>query len=962
MIRKNNLEYWTIGTNVSSYLNTIFKTWIDNQKIRKHLLEEPCDFTIIYENIENNDCELYFYDKLENCFVYQNKKIHKNSTITQFLRTLIFAKLIVIKKEKGDKGEYVEFSLSEEAIEIVKSHARDQNYDILIMELKKYVYKKTMDQMLDLVKTKDFFDLQSRKWYDNQKNNFFYSLIFTIVYEKSDANKKKRLENILKSKDKIKSLGYFKFISEYKELFTNNDKVIHDFEGHVKIFKQWLYDYHNLDISSDSIQTTITTYFDKLSRDNKVWNFKDPKKERKNDCNFSVQIVNIQKYFEILFLNNPENKFSVFIPHFQRGYAWNKELIQRLIKDIFELVDSENEEKTLDLGFISLYQEKLNSTYWLIDGQQRTMTLLIICYWIIVSLAVSTKNNDLEINGWDTLTKLFKPKANDKSEITSFYVLDKFEDLKQIECYKNLKDFFLNPEKYKNEEPKEFFETKELIESELNAYIVEDRPKALAKFVDYLFNNVFVTIKVMYKQEDVYKVFESVNTLSKPLQTYEVFFSKLYSLYVTYYLDKNDAEKKYQDFKSEIDLKGNNKNILDHVLYISKLTNYKKSKTEKLNIYNVGKYVEEIIKFQSKNGVFGSHSQEPMENLEEKLKIEFWRIRYIKYGIFNSPGIYGYEKTNQLKYIYTLMISKVNGIFKQTEPTGNLLDVTINLIYVILDKFGVFNEECLKQNEIRELKIWLLTLEKILIWWKADGNFGGESQGAKFDKIAVDILEYDEHNSQYKINDQKTLKNRLIEAIANIKDENDFDKDFNKVIENGLNKWRNENTDNKNAWNKIYSKIWHKLILEHIYQNNINSSTTSIDEVDTIYNKIDYKINKRTNKANEVSLEHCHPQKPKEGTEFFKNNEDKKYLHSIGNTCLLMKKVNSSLSNQPFNSKINKYPVDSIHYSRNAMKFSNVEIQSIDYLNQSNDKDIIKNIKDRQDNIIKALQEIYKGV
>ncbi|MGX9358709.1 GmrSD restriction endonuclease domain-containing protein [Mycoplasma sp. 128] len=961
MTEKNNIKYWKIGTNVSRYLDTFFESWMKSSEIRKYLLEKPSEFTIVYEEKkkDNNQCELYFKE-LKDCFVFRDRTIHPKSTITQFLRILLFTELIVIKNQTNDEEYCVEFSLSQDVIDAVNLHDKDSNISKLTEKLKKHVYDKTMNNMQNLInQNQDFLSSESRKW-NNNKVDFFYSILFTIVYNKSDNKKKNELARTLDTdiKNINKSLGYYMFIDNYKNEISRKNNKISSSENYLENkFKTWLYKYHGIDGNNDSIKVDINTSFEHLYKNAKYLNFKDSKRESSIEPNFEAERMTIQEYFKMLFLNK-YGDFSVLIPLFQRGYAWNNELIQRLVKDVFSLANSENEQETLDLGFISLLKDNESSTYWLIDGQQRTMTLLVICYWAIRML-YSSEAKDLEINGYDNLVELFEPKTINGSK--TLYVLNKFVDLQQIKCYKNLNEFFMYPQKYKNKEAiKEFLKTKEFIESELNSYKVNKRAKILAKFIDCLLNNIIIVAKVNKKKEDTFKFFESINTLSKPLQTYDIFFSKLYSLHVSHYKDKGEAERQFRDFKKQMKLNANNKDILENIFQIIMLKNFKKTQSEKISIYNIGKTIEEIIDHEAVNDVENNNKQKIVENLKENLITELWRMSYIKHGDLDNPKIIDKEKRNQLKFIYTLMVSKIKGIFI-VKKAENLPDVAINLIYIILDKFGVFDDECLNDYKIHELRLWLKTLEKVIIWWKTKGNFHDRSLRSNFDRIAIKILDWNDKNSKYEIDTQEELKIHLINEISNIKEVTSFDQDFNKLVEDGLNEWNKE--ENKHNLNEVYTRIWLKLILEYIYPKNDNLSTTPIDEVDTIYNKIIHAINKDKNKDNELSLEHCHPQKPREGSKLFKNEDDKKYLYSIGNTCLIPKNLNSKMSNKDFKEKINTYPQDkALNFLLKEMKFPNATILGIDSLDQKTIKKVVQNIKDRQDNIIKALQEIYKGV
>ena len=69
------------------------------------------------------------------------------------------------------------------------------------------------------------------------------------------------------------------------------------------------------------------------------------------------------------------------IPLYQRTYKWNSAQAQKLAEDIYKC-HKDNPNGNKSLGLITLYKDKgtNDNRYYIIDGQQRFITLSIILY------------------------------------------------------------------------------------------------------------------------------------------------------------------------------------------------------------------------------------------------------------------------------------------------------------------------------------------------------------------------------------------------------------------------------------------------------------------------------------------------------------------------------------------------------------------------------------------------------
>ena len=91
-------------------------------------------------------------------------------------------------------------------------------------------------------------------------------------------------------------------------------------------------------------------------------------------------------------ISNLENIFkidSLQIPHYQRPYVWSKKSVIKLYSDILQAYHNKDIEE-YRLGTIILHKDDNNDKYYLVDGQQRLITLSLLIYTL--------SNKELEVN------------------------------------------------------------------------------------------------------------------------------------------------------------------------------------------------------------------------------------------------------------------------------------------------------------------------------------------------------------------------------------------------------------------------------------------------------------------------------------------------------------------------------------------------------------------------------------
>lgn len=81
-------------------------------------------------------------------------------------------------------------------------------------------------------------------------------------------------------------------------------------------------------------------------------------------------------------MNSPDSKpLKVNIPHYQRPYKWNEEMIKNLIKDYFRNAEDREDNKEYFIGSVVLVKgDRSEGRLDVIDGQQRITTIFLLNY------------------------------------------------------------------------------------------------------------------------------------------------------------------------------------------------------------------------------------------------------------------------------------------------------------------------------------------------------------------------------------------------------------------------------------------------------------------------------------------------------------------------------------------------------------------------------------------------------
>jgi len=214
------------------------------------------------------------------------------------------------------------------------------------------------------------------------------------------------------------------------------------------------------------------------------------------------------------------------IPKFQRPFSWVKDNFERLFMDIYEsMKDVQEGQGGYFLGSMVLWNEREN-IYKVIDGQQRLASLTLL-------LAV-TRDLLQDEKFRRTLHEAIFQEEDPVRRIPEVErlkpwdeLLDKFKKYVYTEGGTGvfLEDFRSGKIQYKDEDDP-IYRMKEAIETYyklIEEVIPEDkREEELKKFVQYLFNNVYVVVIKTASFGSAIRLFNVLNTRGMPLSSTDI--------------------------------------------------------------------------------------------------------------------------------------------------------------------------------------------------------------------------------------------------------------------------------------------------------------------------------------------------------------------------------------------------------------------------------------------------------
>ena len=368
-----------------------------------------------------------------------------------------------------------------------------------------------------------------------------------------------------------------------------------------------------------------------------------------------------------------DEKWQYIIPIYQRKYQWTFDNCKSLLETIYNF---DNDEDELFIGFITEQQEdddKRNYKFYLIDGQQRITTILLILkvlQLIIFNPLINKEENFVDINNeisqilWvNHEPRLIYEDDEDNDNFLSILNKSSIQDIKRDDFLKNKRItnnfIYLYESLYKT---------------------ISNKEKTLNSIFDNL-KLLWIWEAVLKPEQNAQKIFESINALGVKLKDSDCI--KNYLL-----INNKQSYKLWKSIEEELITEKYLEQFIRHYL-ISKLH----KKIDNKNIYN------QYIQFaKSSKTNFSITNEDLMKDLYESALIyQVFLRRNINYS--NNINNLLHEITILKSTIFYPFLLNIFSDFKKGELNEEELAKIINLLIVWIVRRNICN---LSSNSLTE--------------------------------------------------------------------------------------------------------------------------------------------------------------------------------------------------------------------------------------------------------------------
>ena len=548
------------------------------------------------------------------------------------------------------------------------------------------------------------------------------------------------------------------------------------------------------------------------------------------------------------------------IPDYQRGYSWGKFQLEDLWQDLEILEDGKNHYT----GMLSVKFDEKKDIYYVIDGQQRLITLIIL-----IKVIVDKFSNDGWLNGKevsDYIKNFLYKKTGSKGEITKMIFGYKVDNPSHI----HFKTKILELTDTDDSTPENTLYTKNLadaktfFEKRIQKLGITELEKLLKKITENLKFNFYQ----IENELNEFVAFETMNNRGKPLSTLELLKNRL--IYLSTLLPNNDDKEKN---KLRCDINNAWKTIYEYLGRDSK-----KPLDDDLFLKNhcfiYFKFDKNINK-EYKDFLLKTHftTSSVMFAKKHEMLLKSFKKAELDSRTITYTDIKDYVTDIQTSAKHYYFVHNTND--SQCPYTEDEKKILSKIVRLGFNHFRPLVVSLCCYDEYKEHRRVLFYCIERCIFIMFHINFN------RFVKKSTIFY----HLANSIISNKKSYETIISKTVAKVIKETDIE-------------WKPENFSNKI---KAYEKSFYewKGLRYFLYEYEIFLQKEHKGEL-----KVEWEH------VNTETIEHIYPQTPDDESWTSKFENDS-LLHDLGNLLLLSKSTNSSLKNHAFDIKKDRFSTDS---------------------------------------------------
>ncbi|WP_337898345.1 DUF262 domain-containing protein [Mesomycoplasma ovipneumoniae] len=800
--------------------------------------------TFRHDHIKNIALDLF--EKFISSFKKTNKTIDKKLNSICFNLLLSFDALYLNSKYKEIlvKNSGKNDAVIKGAIEsfgslwkpIMKDIKNDQERNNLISKIENYLQKTI--EILEKGEIQNSQNLVVNNKIKNNESKFIKTEDLEIKDEKLNKNN----SEVLDMKDEFEVVD----VKDEDEHEDEDEDVNEDDEpikSKTSINKSWINEIMKAEIKEDY-----------KKNDNNI------NLVREKSKNVSSETITVQEYLQKF------HEYKIYLPFFQRNYTWDTGLIANFFDLIFKEFDTN--ENFLFLNTIIFAEKKASEGFWIVDGQQRTVSILLILISILKMASHFDENIFLEMPSiYQTISKILENFSKNNSQYTPLVeFIENNEKMDDLIFSKNIQKIL-----------------KKLWEIKTNKNSVD----WINDFTNFILNKVLLTlIRISeIKDEQFAKLFISINVQSKPIDVVDLIASRVNEESQQEQIPYVKLIQKY--FGGEKENKNKLGAFLQNQQYLIK-DEFNTQNTEN-NLFSLYQQLDNLLNKWTNNKALTK------ETLEEFVK----KILVFEYAYVGNINVLSSKKDITDNDSIKVLIQKFKEIIHRNELAFiNLQINTISkkgannpyslIIQSAIKEFEIFdgNLDLTEKKENLELfSSVLFQIEKSKIIYYS--NFRSKS----LRKPIYTMLSQQKNNPSFLKNDNE-LYHKLVESPTNASDDVNFENFIAFIDKEG----KNDKNLKKNVILRVRISLRKNGEIHAKYKKNKHFETEFTSQLMNLYN----------NTNDPISVDHFFPQNPRKDYNIgFLINKDKSYeekynkiVQKVGNLILLHKDTNSRKQNK----------------------------------------------------------------
>lgn len=438
---------------------------------------------------------------------------------------------------------------------------------------------------------------------------------------------------------------------------------------------------------------------------------------------------------------------TLWLPYTQRPYTWNKPNVKRLFDDMMMLYENRNNEIQHMLNFFTFYSEE--DKLFIFDGQQRTVTILIILSELINSLQNYNKTDSTDNQQYIDYCKDLRKK---------YIVKEPFFDEQPIQWklrFDNddancaLSHVLIGTEMKKEGISADYTETiisnHKYISRMINDYIDDNKlsREEIRLLIDVVLERTILIQLITSSEEIALSMFESLNNTGQQIELYYVLKNNCVSVL-------GDETKSFWD---KIDANLNELDKSDFLVTVATLYN---GKTQKAKSYDVLKQknlletkrdVETFLRNLEKLSVHYLHVKNPLlkkgdGDIIQKFRSTLNALSYFGFKqhvplIIAMMANYDYKPEQVNEVLHLCLKIVVRNIFINKDRANTLEDFLADLSHKVFENDkNIFDEIC---NELKNKTAKDITVLKSL----EDRVFDTQPDQKKLKYILREIMNHE---------------------------------------------------------------------------------------------------------------------------------------------------------------------------------------------------------------------------